>query len=168
MYTDDLIDQFQSWQIPEQYYDVVAQMVDQFGETYMGYHWEPMTEPHSHENICQWRKELQDNLFFCAKNWYEMCDILIEIFEFRTLDYTGVWDEDDLIQRLSGKELLEFYDLPDKRVLCTRGYRIKEPMIQQVDKGYHEWKRKQESYNKLRGDLECYRQSHAPIAGQTS
>jgi hypothetical protein len=150
MYTDDLIDQFQSWQIPEEHYDVVAQMVEQFGEEYMGQWWEAMTEPYTHEQICQWRKELQDNLFFCAKSWYEMVEILIEIFEFETIERMGLWDEDDLISRLSHKDLLSFYDLPDRRVLCTKGYKIKEPMIQQIDKGFHKWKQQQEFYDKLR------------------
>lgn len=150
MYTDELIDQFQSWGIPEQHYDLVAQMVEQLGEEYMGQWWEPLTEPYSHEKIAQWRKELQDNLFFSAKNWYEMSDILVEIFDLDTLESTGVWDENDLIERLTGKDFLQFFELNDKRVLCTRGYRIKEPMIQAIDKGYQEWKRTQEMYQKLR------------------
>jgi hypothetical protein len=150
MYTDELIDQFESWGIPQEHYDVVAQMVEQFGEEYMGQWWEPMTEPYSLEKICTWRKELQDNLFFVAKHWSEVEDILTEIFDFETLSYTGVWDEQALIERLVHKDVLAFFDLPDRRVICVRGYKIKEPMIQAVDKGYHKWKNTQEVYAKLR------------------
>lgn len=150
MYTEELIDQFQSWGIPEEHYDIAAQMVEQFGEEYMGQWWEPMTEPYSQEKIGVWRKDLQDNLFFKAKNWYEMGDILIKIFDFETIDYTGIWEVDHLIERLCHKDLLAFYNLPDKSVLCTKGYKIKDSMIKTMNEGYEKWKKNEAFYANLR------------------
>ncbi len=144
---------FDDWKIPDNLHEKAYSIIRKFGLTFVSEIF-PYHETYTDQCLDEFEKELESYVMFEARDWYQLTDILCEIFEFQTIIDYNLYDEKDLINKIIHKELLNFYeDQEDKKspkqVLCCQGYKMKDAQREWVMRSYQKWKANQVYWSKF-------------------
>lgn len=135
---------FQNWKIPIELHEKAYEIVKIGGLTLVNENFDYYIAVTA-EYLQQLEKEIRGYVLFEAESWYQMNDILNEIFEFNILNSFGLFDEDELYNKLEKKDLLYFRDKiegrPEKTIVCFKGYKLTEDQKKEVLKSYEKWRK---------------------------
>lgn len=116
---------FERWKLPDNLREQFYEMADNFGLDLLSEYFDFHLEKYTKGYLKQLEEELHHEVLFTAKDWNQLGDILDHIFKFSELDLYGLFDLDDLMDKISRNRLVYFYECKEttwnKRIICCRG-----------------------------------------------